>query len=37
MRGQRNRVIGRYEILRRKFELDNEGGSAGKLKNKSNK
>ena len=23
-----------YEILRRKFELDNEGGLVGKLKNK---
>ena len=25
-RGRRNSVVGRYEVLRRKFELDNEGG-----------
>ena len=31
-RGQRNMVVGRV-VLRRKFELDNEGGSVGKLKN----
>ena len=33
-RGCRNRVVGRGEVLRRKFELDNEGGLVDKLKKK---